>query len=63
MDMEEAIDTLLDSFVYVREIGRGGDNHIGIELTVKSCHKTPDDLESRKSIKQFLLDSYKPKEI
>ena len=55
--MEEAIDKLLSSFAYVRVIGRGGDNHMGLELTVKTIEKPIDDTESRKVIKAFLMQA------
>ena len=54
MITEETIDALLDNFDYVRVIGRGGSNHIGIELTVSCPDKKVDDTESREAIKTFL---------
>lgn len=58
MEMEEAIDKILDSLVYVRVIGRGGNNHIGFELTVKMLHESSvDDTLSRTELKDFLLQA------
>lgn len=54
----DGIDKILGSFDYVREIGRGEDNHIGIELTVSIGDKPkPNDKQSRADIKQFLMDA------
>ena len=56
--MRQAIDGLLSSFAYVREIGRGGDNHIGIELTVSLGDQLkPDDKAHREDIKQFIMQA------
>ena len=57
--VEQALDKLLDAFAYVREIGRGGDNHIGIELTVSvGDTEIKEGWDHRKDVKQFLLDTY-----
>jgi hypothetical protein len=56
------IDEILNAFVYVRMLGRGGDNHLGMELTHKMLHPpTVDDTYSRKEIKQFLLHALESK--
>lgn len=52
---EKDIDQFLANFDYVRVIGRGENNHIGIELTVKCLNKRVDDSNGREMLKDFLL--------
>ena len=64
MQNEQIIDKLLSAFAYVREIGRGEYNHIGLELTVSFGDRPlPDDKAHRAAVKQFLLDAMSRSEL
>ncbi len=61
---EKEIDKLLDAFDYVRVIGQGGMNHIGIELTVSfGDNPKPYDVDNRLAVKLFLLTALNAREL
>ena len=61
-NMKVDLDKLIDAFGYVRVLGTGGNNHMGLELTVKCQDSPPSDEASRALVKQFIINALKNKE-